>query len=138
MLFGRKITKNHIFNTNLPYENDHILQWNSLTNNFQCEENSFAKAVNFNNKSAIIVYFYLSRLKTQLFAYLNNWYLLLFSLLWLIIRWWAQKKFQFLLINDIFKPPNYKKLFYLTQVCLWNAQTQILNQPKLDLYITQT
>ena len=37
---------------------------------------------------------------------------------------------QFLLTNDRFKPPNYKKLICFTLVCLWNVQIQILNQPK--------
>ena len=38
--------------------------------------------------------------------------------------------FQFLLTNDTFKPPNHKKRFYFTLVCLRNVQIQILNQPK--------
>ena len=37
---------------------------------------------------------------------------------------------QFLLTNDRFKPPNYKKLICFTLVYLWNVQIQILNQPK--------
>ena len=58
--------------------------------------------------------------------------------------------FQFLLTNDTFKPPNYKKLFLFyykmsvecTNPNLKSAQTAQLGQPapklELDLYIPQT